>query len=226
MKPAIISIIFLLGLFFSSCTTVYTPTEVNAPLLKNKGEFAAGASYGTAGAGLQLAYSITKDIAIIGSGSWMSIKDNNGRDYQRYGEFGAGYFKAFDKSKSSGAEIFFGLGFGEATSYDNDVNAQEKGNYYKLFLQPDISYSIGWIDLALAMRIVYLKYTSYSYNIQTENSPYLPSAFGIEPVIMLRLGPPNFKVKYQTGFSALTENKDKPFGRSGFIAAIGAMFIF
>ncbi len=226
MKPVIFSIIFSFVLVLSSCTTVYTPTEVNAPLLIDKNEFVAGASYTTAGAGLQLAYSLTKNIAFIGSGSWMSAKENNGRDYQRYGELGAGYFKSFDKSKSSRFEVFFGTGFGEATSYDNDFNAQEKGNYYKLFLQPDISYSIGWIDLALAMRIVYLKYTSYSFTQNTEGIPYLPSAFGIEPVVMIRVGPPNFKIKYQTGFSALTENKDKPFGRSGIIVSFGAMFIF
>ena len=226
MKPVIILAFFCIGLVFSSCTTVYTPTEVNAPLHKDKNEFTAGASYSTAGASLQLAYSVTKNIAVFGSGSWMSIKDNNSRDYQRYGEFGAGYFKSFDRSKSSRFEVFFGTGFGEATSYENDFDAEEKGNYYKLFLQPDISYSIGWIDLALAMRIVYLKYTSYSYNPETENNYYLPSAFGIEPVVMIRVGPPNFKIKYQTGFSALTENKNKPFGRSGIIVSFGAMFIF
>ena len=226
MKPVSITLVLFSALTLSSCTTVYTPTEVNVPMFKEINEFAAGATYGTSGAGLQLGYSITNNIAIIGSGSWMNVRDDNGRDYQRYGELGAGYFRSLGKKNSSGVEIYLGTGFGESSSYDNDFNAEEKGKYYKIFLQPDVSYSIGWIDISIAMRIVFLKYTSYSYLPTTENSPYLPSAFGFEPAFTFRLGPPNFKFKYQAGFSALTENEDKPFGRSGAIASLGLMLLF
>ncbi|MBZ0201736.1 MAG: hypothetical protein IT281_03390 [Ignavibacteria bacterium] len=216
-------LIIALPFLLSSCTTVYVPNEINTPLFTDKNEFRGGLSYGVSGLNLHLAYSITNHFGLMTNGSYINLSKSSSSIYQRYGEFGIGYFRKFDAGKQATAdfELFGGLGFGETRSHDNNtIDQKEEGTYYKTFLQPTMAFALGWIHLALSFRFNYLSFYSHT----TTNSSVLkdnPKAIGVEPAISLLMGTYPLKMKYQIGVSMIGPTNSVIFGRDFFFTSIG-----
>src|SRR4030095_5082400 len=226
MKKHIIVTLFVLsGIIFNSCTTVYVPSEVNTPVFKGKNEFRAGVSYGNSGLNVQTAYSFTDHLGLIASGSYINSKNSNGSLYQKYGEFGIGYFKMLKKNNIN-FEVFTGIGFGNAHSTDHSFSElSESGKYYKIFLQPDMTLMAGGIDIAFAIRFHYLGYTSYS-NPSLITSNTMPASVGMEPSVSFIIGDFPFKFKYQLGLSAQGSVSSRYFGYTPFFTHVGFVIAF
>jgi hypothetical protein len=195
-------------------------------MFKEKYEFRAGLSYGNSGVNLQTGFSFTKHFGVIASGSYVNVKSSSSSLYQRYGELGFGYFQSLEKTGAVNFEVFSGLGFGEAHSTDDYFTSlSERGKYYKVFIQPDVAFTLGWINLALAVRINYLRFTGYS-NLTEHSSAGIPASIGIEPAATLLMGDTPFKLKYQLGLSAQGMMSSRYFGYQPLFMSIGFVISF
>jgi hypothetical protein len=207
-------------LILNSCG-IYVPTTVNTPLLKEKGQTAISATFGSGFNG-QFAKAIGNHYAILANSSFYSI-ENPGlvkRPYIQphgfgyFNEIGGGYFT--NHRKATYYEIFVGIGRNRVTTtvltLDKPNNEylnlkyNLKGN--KIFLQP----SLGWqgknIEFIISSRIGLLK-----YNVKMNELP--DSVYKIdklrnidknifpvfEPAITLRSGGEKLKVQLQFGAS-------------------------
>jgi hypothetical protein len=231
-KTAAFFVSALVVIVLSSCTTAYIPTEVNAPGFSNSNQFKGGIGYGTSGANLQLAYSFTKNFGAIGDFSYLKVRGNEPR-FQRQWGLGLGYFSRVSKKDSIYFEVF--AGFSKATtssSYEETEYSYgigyENADYYRVYVQPDFSLQNEFVDLIFALRINYFNFTKYEYfetaNNQTVNTE-LPSAFGFEPVIKVRLGSEYLKLKYQLGYSFI-QTLDNKFNHEKYFTAVGLEFSF
>jgi len=223
-KTIFFTTVLLFTVFISSCTTVYIPTEINAPAFSEPNQFVGGISYGSSGTNLQLGYSFYKNFAAISDISYLRTRGSEPR-FQRQWEFGLGYFTRLDRDDSVYYEVFGG--FSKATtnsSYEeqdfSNGSGYENADYYRFYIQQDISFQHEFIDLIFALRINYFRFTRYEHNVVA--NPELPRAFGIEPAFKLRLGGEYLKFKLQVGWS-LTEtltnhefNYNKTFMNIGF----------
>jgi hypothetical protein len=204
----------------SSCTTVYIPTEVNTPVFRQEHQFTAGVSVSEAGMGLETGFAITKSIGVMAEGSYLNNNSGDVHNFMRYGEFGLGYFNKFKRESS--IEIFSGIGFAYARSTDTKFNYAESGYYNKIFLQPDICYSIGEMDFIIALKMSLIKFTKYSYSHdQTAETNVEPSAFEFQPAFTLRFGAPFFKIRMQIGASNVSVTEGPDFERMIFGGALG-----
>lgn len=227
MKKNILLLLFALTFLFSSCTTVYIPTEVNTPMFRDEHKISAGLSFSVCGPSLQTGYSLTKHIAVIIDGAYANQKSSDHEDFLRFGEFGLGYFTILDKSKLVSFEVFTGIGFAYARSKDVRYDYLEEGNYNKIFLQPDFALSMGGIDMIFACKMSIIKFTSYSYSQHMVNIiEGEPSALEFEPAFTLRFGSPNFKIRLQLGSSAIGILDKPSFGRQKLYTALGVVFQF
>lgn len=213
----------LLALIISSCTTAYIPTELNNPAFHEENQFRGGLSYGASGANLQLGYSLYKNLGITADVSYLKTFGST-PEFQRNWGLALGYFTPLHKDKSVYMEVFTGFHISETRSAykDNEFTAgpgHENSQYYKLYIQPDISFPFGFIELIFVMRINYMNFTKYE--IHTHPNPELPRAFGVEPAVTLRMGSEYVQLKYQLGasltsiLSGSTFNYDKIFMHIG-----------
>src|SRR4030095_10016249 len=234
MKTKILVILFSFSLIFSSCTTVYVPSEANTPVFKDKYDFRAGLSYGNSGLNLQTAFSFTDHLGIIASGSYVNVHSSQSSLYQKYGEVGFGYFRPPDKKGDLHFEIFSGLGFGEARSTEHgfsivdgssSAELSESGKYYKIFLQPEMAMLYGWVDVAFALRLNYLRFTGYS-DISHPGSKSIPASFGMEPSVSFIMGDTPFKMKFQIGLSEQGTVSGNDFGYTPFFTHVGFVIAF
>jgi len=227
MKTKTYLLLFLITLFLSSCTTVYIPPEVNTPIFKDEHTFSGGLSYSLCGTNVNAGYSFTKHIAAITSASFLNTKNSDNEDFQKYGEVGIGYYSCNKYERETGVsyEIFGGFGLANARSKDVKFNLTEEGRYYRIFIQPDFTFSFGWIDLDAAIKFSSIKFTSYQLSGRL-NATGSPSAFGWEPVFTMRIGSPYFKIKYQLGISEMFESSSPDFGKQMLINSIGAVVQF
>ena len=79
--------VLLFTLILSSCTTVYIPTEINAPAFSESSQFKGGISIGNSGTNLQAGYSFYKKFAAIGDISYL---DRNGSEPRFQRQLGIG----------------------------------------------------------------------------------------------------------------------------------------
>lgn len=200
----------LVAILFSSCTTAYIPTEINAPAFNESNQFVGGISYGSSGTNLQLGYSFLKNFAAISDISYLRTRGSSPK-FQRQWGFGLGYFTRLHRDDSVYYEVF--AGFSKATTNSAYVEQDfsnrsgfENADYYKIYVQQDISFQNEFLDLIFALRINYFNFTRYEYH--KVEYPELPRAIGLEPVFKVRLGGEYLKFKLQLGLS-LTETLTK-----------------
>ncbi|HEY3249993.1 MAG TPA: hypothetical protein VGK25_02635 [Ignavibacteria bacterium] len=210
MKNILFFTLALFALILSSCTTAYIPTEVNAPAFSEPNQFKSGISYGSSGTNLELGYSFYKNFAAIGDISYLRVRGTSPRLQRQWG-FGLGYFKRIHNNDSVYMEVFAGFSSASTfSSYEDDEFTNgpgfENADYYRIYIQPDISFHYEFVDLIFAIRINYFNFTRYEYYLVA--NPGLPRAIGIEPVFKVRLGSEYVKLKYQIGLS-LTETLTK-----------------
>jgi hypothetical protein len=132
-----------------------------------------------------------------------------------FGEFGIGYFSAFEGDYVF--EAYGGMGWGGVyNETGNDlVTLKSKVNYNRYFIQPAVGWAGKHINLAISFRYSLLDYTKFTAeNYQTPidindlvNLNHNPS-FLFEPALTFRAGGENIKFQSQFGYSVNIGNPD------------------
>jgi hypothetical protein len=216
------SIIFFVFLL-SSCTTVYIPTEINAPAFNEPNQFKGGISIGNSGTNLDLGYSFYKNFGIITDISYLDRRSSEPR-FQRQWGVGLGYYKRIANRDSIFYEVFGG--FSSATtrsSYQDQAFTNgpgyENADYYRIFIQQDFSFQQEFIDFIISLKLSYFNFTSYESHEFI--NPEMPKALGVEPAFKIRMGGEYFKIKFQLGYNLINSikgpdfNYDRGFGLIG-----------
>ncbi len=215
MKNIIIIIpVLLFTLILSSCTTVYIPTEINAPAFSESGQFKGGISIGNSGTNLQAGYSFYKKFAAIGDISYL---DRNGSEprFQRQWGLGLGYFTRIHQSDSMFYEVFGGYSSARTNSAYEDQPltygpGYENADYHRFFITQNVSFLREFIDFIVSVRLSYFSFTRYeTHNIIKD--PEMPKAIGIEPAMKVRLGGEFVKIKFQLGYNLINSLKGPDF---------------
>lgn len=228
MKKTVL-LVTVLSITFFSCTTAYFPTEINAPAFHAKNEFHGSITYGNSGTNLLTAYSFMDNFAAIGGISYLRTFGSR-KDFQRNWEFGLGYFNKLHKDKSVYGELFAGFDITETRSqYDahgefSGTDGFENAKYYRLFIQPDISFPFRNVDLIFAMKFSYFNFSSYQLNSPEHGTP--PKALGVEPAFTIRLGMEHFKLRAQTGFCLIGVLSGSEFNYDKVFVNFGVAFSF
>jgi hypothetical protein len=230
--PARITLYVLIILTANSCNPCfYAPNTQNVPLFKEKNEGIASmgmhiGSYST-GFEMQAAYSCTNHIALMGNYFHFGHRYEN-TDYffysddgffrGDYGEFGLGYFAAFDGDYVF--EVYGGAGWGgihnenttDQTTLKSDVR------YNRFFVQPAIGWAGKHINLAFSLRYCLLNYTDLDV-INTQYPGDIPDLYALtdlnhnpsflfEPALTFRAGGENIKFQTQFCYSANLGNPE------------------
>lgn len=153
----------------TSCTPLYLPATRNAPLFDEQGEATLSGYFGGAGAEAQVAYSLTDNIAVIGSYAYANQKKtSNGVEYTRkngYAEFGLGLYNT---TRSSRWEIFAGYGFGESTSSDvyyfvtPGVETVTTAKLKRIFIQPSIGTKSRGTNISFTPKISWVDFSDFT----------------------------------------------------------------
>jgi len=193
--------------FSTSCAPIYIPNQVNAPLLKEKGDMNAAASMGTSGYDIQLAASPKNNLGIMLNASYY---DSDTSHTHFLLEAATGYYLTL--SDRSVFEIYAGGGYGYSdTESSGSLGVHKFGHYSKVFLQPSIGFSADYFEGAFSLRSAFIHFDKYG------------SGFFIEPVISTRFGFEQFKFTTQMGFS-IDVTEDVNIDYQPFIFNIGIMY--
>ncbi len=163
----------LVLVLMSSCAPLYLPATRNAPLFTEGGEAQLSGYISSAGIEGQAAYSLTDNIAVIGSYAYANQKKtSNGVEYTRknsYAEIGLGLYNT---TRSSRWEIFAGYGFGESTSSDvygffspplsPGTETVATGKLQRFFIQPSIGTNNRGTNVAFTPKISWVDFTEFS----------------------------------------------------------------
>ncbi len=229
MKNLIIfTITILFVLIFSSCTTVYVPTEINVPAFNEPNQFKGGISVGSSGTNVGVGYSFYKNFGFISDYSYLHRTGNN-PVFQRQWGVGLGYYARIQRMDSVFYEIFGG--YSQATTNsafkEQDFSigtGYENADYYRFFLQQDISFQQVFIDFIVAIRFSYFNFTRYDTHEAV--NPELPKAIGMEPAFKIRMGGEYLKIKFQMGFAVIAPIKGRDFhyDKSFFLVGLECSF--
>ena len=194
-------------LLIYSCAPLYVPNAINAPLMSNKGEIHANLSAGSNGFDLMTSGAVTDHFAIMANGEYQNRDnvDSNSTDLRQhtFGEVGFGYYTKLNEKARF--EVFGGGGYGTAASYMKNagVKFRAQGEYYRLFLQPNIGMSSDVFDGAFSMRLGYVRL--FNFNKDYADLSLSPSTFLIEPAATIRVGYKYVKFFFQVGASFKTD---------------------
>lgn len=214
MKKYLLITILIFIIFFISCTPpVYIPNSLNTPLLKEKGETNIGYNASFAGNDIQISYAISKNIGLMTNGTYYSHVHEDQYRKHKFGELGIGYF--YHPNKYIVGEIFIGAGLGANSIREEIVDlsflffffffpiSEEEGeeelldvsaDYVRLFLQPTFGVYTEIFEGGFSLRMCYINF----YEINHSNIDFPKEKILFEPVVFLRVGPPN--IKFQTHF--------------------------
>ncbi len=198
--------LLLICIAFTGCGAVYyVPNTQNVPVMKEKGQtnlsIGFNASESTEGFELQGAYGLTDKIALQINTDWANSSDDSSKGSGHLIEFGAGYYK--NLSKHFVFETYGLLGFGSLKYEDNFESPQEiSANFFRIGVQPSISFSSKYFIASLSGRLANLNYNSVSGNyydvdyLKANNSFWL-----LEPALTLQAGSENVKLQLQIQIS-------------------------
>jgi hypothetical protein len=172
------TILFIALLLLSACSSIYIPNTRNVPLFRGAGE-AQASVYLTNGVDVQAAFSLTDNLAAIGSYSMLTQHETNPEFTRKngYGELGLGYFK---NERSYRFELFLGYGQGKGTSlanyyfYASDFGVTgivATATFSRLFIQPTISTNNRNFNIAFTPRISIVDFKEF-----TSSGPPPPAA--------------------------------------------------
>jgi hypothetical protein len=172
------TISFFALLLLSACSSIYIPNTRNVPLFRGAGE-AQASVYLTNGVDVQAAFSLTNNLAAIGSYSMLKQNESDPEFTRKnaYGELGLGYFK---NERSYRFELFLGYGQGKGTSlanyyfYASDFGITgivATGTFNRIFIQPTISSNKRNFNIAFTPRISMVDFKEF-----TSTGPPPPAA--------------------------------------------------
>ncbi len=178
----------------NSCSPVYLPTTINAPLFKEKGDAHAGVNVAVSGTHLSAAYAITDNIAISGDVTIRTNVDDPTSDIdittQQIFNGGVGAFKCFDNGFLVG--VMGGAGAGNVQNFDWNQNDRINNSLTKLYISPYIGNVHDIIGFSLGTRFSYVDIRSR----QQQATGYF-----FEPFISGEVGYKYVKMYIQIGLS-------------------------
>jgi hypothetical protein len=200
MKKYLLVTSVVLVTFFVSCTPpVYLPNSLNTPLLKEKGEFNIGLSRSIGGCDFQASKAISDNIGFMVNATYLRDEwSDNYRDH-KFAEMGIGYFSHPDKYLVN--EIYVGAGLGtnsikEAMIFSSE-DAEISADYIRLFIQPNFGVCTEGFEGGFSMRACYINF----HKVNFSNIDFIKTRTLFEPVVFMRIGPPNLKFQTQLGYS-------------------------
>lgn len=184
------------------CSPVYyVPNTQNVPVIKEKGQtnisFNINESESTEGIEFQGAYGLTDKIALQFNADWVKSSDETSNGSGYLFEIGPGYYK--NLSKKFVFETYGLLGLGRLEYEENNTNYQNiNANFFRIGVQPSISFASKYFIASLSSRFSNLNYNSVNGNyydveyLKANNSQWL-----FEPALTLQLGFENVKLQLQ-----------------------------
>ncbi|MBC7845644.1 MAG: hypothetical protein H7Y10_04040 [Flavobacterium sp.] len=200
-----IAILLVCGALTGCGAVYYVPNTQNVPVMKNEGQtnisFGLNVSESTDGFEFQGAYGLTDKIAIQLNTDWVKASEGTSNGSGYFVELGPGYYK--NLSEHFVFETYGLLGFG-STKYKENYNeiSEIKTNFFRVGLQPSISFTTKYFIASLSGRIANLNYNSVSGNyydvdyLKANNSYWL-----IEPALTLQGGFEDVKLFLQVQLS-------------------------
>ncbi|MGB3547298.1 MAG: hypothetical protein WBA17_10005 [Saprospiraceae bacterium] len=220
MKPLLFSL-FLFTLLLCGCSPRYHyPSSPNVPLLVEKGEFKSGVEFGTGQLNLQASYAVTNHVAVMASGDYVSVTNNNARD-RRWGrtlEAGVGYFRVIPENRGKFVMEHFAvaaIGNIENNFAERDGNllfgrpagGDLSGDFYRLGIQSGFGYREEGFVIGIALRAFGLNYRNVSGDLIYDNEDQvselrqLGTSYIVEPIVTTELGNDVVRAKFQFGTS-------------------------
>jgi len=186
----------LVLVLMSACSPLYLPATRNAPLFTEGGEAQLSGYISAAGIEGQAAYSLTDNIAVIGSYAYANQKKtSNGVEYTRknsYAEIGLGIYNT---TRSTRWEILAGYGFGESTSSDvyyffapsfgQGKETVATGKLQRFFIQPSIGTNNRGTNFAFTPKISWVDFSEFSSQGITVKPDEKPGLF-LEPAVTMK----------------------------------------
>jgi hypothetical protein len=190
----------------TSCSAVYIPNNLNAPLLKKRNEGALSINTGTNGTNFQASFAPANHFGIMFNYAWMDMEgdeeDDESQRKSHFGELGIGYFSG---DENGVFEIYTGGGIGNistATNYfpwdDKTVHSDSK--YYRLFIQPNVGLRMHLLEVGFALRTSFVNFINIKYE-NIDRNDISESAMFLEPAFFLRFGSPIIQLQGQIGLS-------------------------
>jgi len=186
----------LVLVLMSSCSPLYLPATRNAPMFTEGGEAQLSGYISAAGIEGQAAYSLTDNIAVIGSYAYANQKKTSNKvDYTRknsYAEFGIGIYNT---TRSSRWEIMAGYGFGESTSSDvyyffapafgQGTETVATGKLQRFFIQPSIGTNNRGTNFVFTPKISWVDFSEFTSQGVTVKPDEKPGLF-LEPAVTMK----------------------------------------
>lgn len=222
MKFQILFAFIIIG--FSSCAhKYYYPMSNNVPTHDGKHELSVNGNLNVGedinAYEVQLAYSITDHIGLMGNFAYANAKIQQAQDHGNgyISDIGVGYFT---KNNNFYASIYGGVGLsGQNHNYFiTDTKTESiRVNYFNGFVQPALGLSTNYFEALLSVRMSLLNYgnvnntldpalqpESYNgLNVLNEHNPFIV----FQPALTLRGGLPNLKLQTQLGLTRELNNR-------------------
>ncbi len=246
MKTKLIQLLAT-SLLLMGCVSLYKPTVVQSPLLKEEGEARVTGSIGLLGTGLynlQGAYAPKEHVGVLAGGMLHTERTNEESGNPEvtsiyYGEAGGGYYTTFGKKDRGLFQCYGGIGMGGSNSVKHMYDQTEprlSANYISAFIQPGIAFASRNFDAALDVRnnVVHL-YNTNAYLMEefefwnTQTTFHADTTMNfllLEPTLTLRFGPEQVKGFIQLGLTFPTWNSDVYFDVFGSSLLLGQFFKF
>jgi hypothetical protein len=231
MSKRLVTVFFLAGgpLWLVNCSHYYyAPNVQQVPMFTQKNELQIS---GFSGAGneittndVQVAYSITDHIAIMGSGMWANGQNSSKTSFGngRYTEGALGYFSPFEKY---GVFEFY-AGAGTSKQHHQYDSAQTMDlSFSKFFVQPSIGIKKNAFECAVSMRASYINFTQVQGNYVSPDIPLKQGYVFFEPAITLRTGVKFIKFQAQWQLALPVTSRQSTFSYSGTMINLGVQLV-
>ena len=159
MKKIILFIVS--ALFIFSCAPIYyVPNATQVPLFTDRKQIAASASIADGGVQFDGAYSLSKQVLICASGTFVNPvedKDGNGGSGNLI-ELGVGYYEPLTENFVTGVTGL--IGFGKMENHYPSASGSIDADLFRWGLQPYIGYTSKYMEGIFAARFVDVNYSS------------------------------------------------------------------
>jgi hypothetical protein len=161
--------------FCSACSSLYSPSSHNAPVLLNKGDIQINAGIGTRGYQADIAGALLNHVGMIGSYRYHESSEflSDESDTEQNFQFGLGYFRKQSKDTHKNVAVFVGYQQGSVRGLST---------YDGFFIQPQIGYRSRVFDAALSVRIDQVYVQAAQSHILYTIEPAATLGFGREPL--------------------------------------------
>lgn len=200
------SLIFILPLLITGCSSIYMPNVPNTPMLSSRGEIHGSAHISLKGnLSFNSALAVSDHVGVLLNGSYID-RNRDRKDFsQNLVEAAAGYFTTFGKQNERIFEVYAGYGRGSSERVYKDLQYEgsfpvetQNADFSKFFVQANYSaknkkslklfgkrYPLNY---GTALRINYLDLNKFTLSTTSgTSSPYKEDNIFLEPVFFTRM---------------------------------------